>query len=115
MNVTIYHNPRCSKSRATLELLHSKKCEIEIIEYLKDPPTKYTLKKILKKLGIGPNQLIRRSEPEFREKQLEKTSQADEKLLEAMISSPILIERPIVISPKGAAIGRPPENILKII
>ena len=115
MIVTIYHNPRCSKSRKTLELLRSKGIEPFIVEYLKDPPTRKKLKEILAMLNLEPRQLIRNTESIYKEKGLDDPSLDREQLVSAMVENPVLIERPIVISKGKAVIGRPPENVLGII
>jgi len=115
MNVTIYHNPRCSKSRQTLALLQDRNIEPEIIEYLKTPPDKATLKSILKKLGLSARQLMRTGEPAYIENNLDDDSLDEDQLIEAMIANPILIERPIVLADDRAAIGRPPESVLDIL
>ncbi len=115
MTATLYHNPRCSKSRATLELLQSKGVEPQIIEYLKKPPDAETLKKILKLLGMTPRELMRKNEATFKEAGLDDSNLSDDELVAAMIEHPILIERPILLANDKAAIGRPPENVLSII
>ena len=115
MSVTIYHNPRCSKSRQTLALLQDRNIDPDIIEYLKTPPDKATLKNILKKLGLSARQLIRTGEPAYTENNLDDDSLDEDQLIEAMIAHPILIERPIVLADDRAAIGRPPENVLGIL
>ncbi len=115
MTTTLYHNPRCSKSRATLELLQSKGIEPEIIEYLKTPPDAETLKKILKLLSMTPRELMRKNEAAFKEAGLDDTNLSDDELVAAMIEHPILIERPILLANDKAAIGRPPENVLSIL
>jgi len=110
----IYHNPRCSKSRQTLELLKERGQQVEIIEYLNDVPTKSELTGVIKMLGIAPVELIRKGEAiyksEFRGKEL-----SDEEWIDAMIAHPKLIERPIVVNGNKAALGRPPERVLEII
>lgn len=115
MSVTIYHNPRCSKSRQTLALLREKGAEPEIVEYLKTPPGADELKAILAKLGIGPRDLIRKKEALYKELGLDNPSLSDDELIAAMIANPRLIERPIVIKGKKAALGRPPESVLDIL
>ncbi|HZP09327.1 arsenate reductase (glutaredoxin) [Methyloceanibacter sp.] len=113
--VTIYHNPRCSKSRQTLALLEARGVEPNVVDYLKDPPSAAELKAILKKLGMRPRDLIRRGEARYAELGLEDRALSDDELISLMVANPILIERPIVISGKKAAIGRPPENVLEIL
>lgn len=115
MKVTIYHNPRCSKSRQTLELLNSRGIEPEIIEYLKNPPNKSRLKQILKLLGMEPRDLMRKNEAEYKKAKLDNPELTREELISAMVEYPILIERPIVLANGKAAVGRPPEKVLEII
>ena len=115
MAVTIYHNPRCSKSRQTLELLNDAGSETEVIEYLKNPPTHEELRTILQMLGLRPRDLMRTKEAEYKENHLDNPDLSDDELIEAMVRIPKLIERPIVISNGKAAIGRPPENVKAIL
>ena len=115
MTVTIYHNPRCSKSRATLQLLEARGIKPKVVEYLKAPPTAAELKAILKTLGLRPRDLMRKSEPRYAELGLKGRDLHDDTLIALMVENPILIERPIVISDGKAAIGRPPEKVLKIL
>lgn len=115
MKATIYHNPRCSKSRQTLALLEEKGIDIEIIEYLQTSPDKKTLSKILGQLGIAPSALIRKGESVFKELNLADKLDDDDALLDAMAANPILIERPIVLANDKASIGRPPESVLEIL
>ena len=115
MSVTIYHNPKCSKSRQTLALLRSRKIEPVIIAYLKDPPDKATLKKILRLLKLKPRELMRTKEDIYKKAGLDRGSLTDDALITAMIKHPVLIERPIVLANDKAVIGRPPENILGIL
>lgn len=115
MKVTIYHNPRCSKSRQTLELLQSRGIEPEIIEYLKTPPSKSRLKEILKLLGMEPRDLMRKNEDEYKKAKLDNTKLGKDDLIAAMVKYPILIERPIVLANGKAAVGRPPEKVLEIL
>ncbi|MCG8379945.1 MAG: arsenate reductase (glutaredoxin) [Proteobacteria bacterium] len=115
MKVTIYHNPRCSKSRSTLALLEERGVDLNIIEYLKTPPDKKTLTGILEKLGIEPIDLIRKGEAVFNELDLASKADDNTALIEAMVNNPILIERPIVLANDKAAIGRPPESVLEIL
>jgi arsenate reductase len=115
MKVTIYHNPHCSKSRQTLELLIRQGIEPEIVEYLKTPPDMSTLKKILKLLDIKPRDLMRRKEPVYKEAGLDDGDLNDKQLITAMLEYPVLIERPIVLANGKAAIGRPPESVLDIL
>lgn len=113
--VTIYHNPRCSKSRQTLELLRSRGVEPDIIEYLKAPPDAATLRKILKMLGLRAIGLVRRQEPEFAKLGLAQKADDDEAIIAALVKHPILIERPIVVKGSKAVVGRPPENALRVL
>jgi arsenate reductase len=115
MTIEIFHNPRCSKSRATLALLQEQGYEPAIRLYLDNPPDQAELQAILRKLGISARQLIRKGESEFRELGLADESLDEAALIAAMASHPRLIERPIVISGRRAAIGRPPESVLEIL
>lgn len=114
-DVTIYHNPRCTKSRQTLELLQSKGIEPKVVEYLKNPPSAAELKSILDKLGMMAVEIIRTGEPEYRELGLLNSRYTEDGLIDIMVKHPKLIERPIVVKGDKAAIGRPPENVLKIL
>lgn len=111
---TIYHNPRCTKSRATLALLEDRHIQPTIVEYLKTPPTAAELKAIIGKLGIKPEDLVRKGEDIYKEKYAGK-SLTDAQWIDAMVRDPILIERPIVVSGARAVIGRPPENVEALI
>jgi arsenate reductase len=113
--VTIYHNPRCSKSRQTLQLLEERGIEPDIIKYLETPPDAATLDKILKQLKMEPRDLMRKGETEYKELGLADESLSREQLILAMVENPKLIERPIVINKGKAALGRPPENVLEIL
>ncbi|WP_457675042.1 arsenate reductase (glutaredoxin) [Thiolapillus sp.] len=115
MSLKIYHNPRCSKSRQTLQLLRDKGVEPEIIEYLKTPPTREELEQVLDMLGLEPRQLMRTKEKEYKEQGLADPNLSREQLIDAMLATPKLIERPIVIRDGKAAIGRPPEQVLEIL
>ena len=115
MSVTIFHNPRCSKSRQTLSLIQEKNIDITIIEYLKTPPDISQLKQILKQLGYEPRQLMRKSEQIYKDLDLGNENKTAADLIIAMTQNPILIERPIVLSGEKAAIGRPPESVLNIL
>ena len=112
---TIYHNPRCSKSRQTLALLEENNIAPEIVEYLQNPPDTQTLAQILNMLGLKPRELMRRKEAAYAENNLADDTLSDNALIQAMIDHPILIERPIVISDGRAVLGRPPENVLELI
>lgn len=115
MTIRMFHNPRCSKSRATLALLKNQGFEPEITLYLENPPGADELRSILAKLGLTARQLMRKGEKEFRELGLSDESLNEEALLNAMSSCPRLIERPIVLANGKAAIGRPPEAVLEIL
>jgi arsenate reductase len=115
MPITIYHNPRCSKSRQTLALLEQHGIKPEIIEYLITPPTEAELKRLLKLLGISPRELLRKKEEEYKQAKLDGPDVTDAEIIRAMIKYPHLMERPIVVAGNKAALGRPPENILKIL
>lgn len=107
---TIYHNPKCSKSRATLALLQQRGIEPRIVEYLKTPPSAAELKAVLGKLGISPEQLVRKGEEVYKSKYAGRHL-SDAQWIEALVADPILIERPIVVSGARAVLGRPPENV----
>lgn len=113
--VVIYHNPRCSKSRQTLELLREKGIEPRIVEYLKTPPDEKEIARLLKLLGRSPRELMRRKEAEYRELGLDDPSLDEAALIRALHEHPRLIERPIVVRGNRAAIGRPPEQVLEIL
>lgn len=115
MTIEIFHNPRCSKSRATLALLQDHGHEPAIRLYLEDPPNASELRNILAKLGIGARELMRKGEAEYREQGLGDPELDDNALIEAMVRTPRLIERPIVLAGNRAAIGRPPESVLEIL
>ena len=115
MAVTIYHNPRCSTSRRTLELLRARGIEPRVVEYLKDPPDAGTLKRLLRMLGLKPRELMRRKESAYTDNRLDDPGLGEEALVRAMVARPILIERPIVVSGAKAALGRPPEAVLDIL
>ena len=115
MSVTIYHNPRCSKSRQTLQLLQDKGIEPEIVEYLKTPPSAAKLKDILNLLDLAPRELMRRKEEAYKANSLADEGLSEDQLVGAMVENPVLIERPIVLANGKAALGRPPEDVLKIL
>lgn len=115
MTTTIFHNPRCSKSRATLALLEERGIRPEIRLYLENPPDAAELKSILALLDRSPRELIRKGEAEYREQGLSDPSLSDDELIAAMVASPRLIERPVVLSNGKAAVGRPPESVLEIL
>lgn len=113
--ISIYHNPRCSKSRQTLALLEERDIDPEIVLYLETPPSAETLADVLQKLGISPRQLLRKGEDAYKENNLSDTTLSDQQLIAAMVANPKLIERPIVINGNKAALGRPPEQVLGIL
>jgi arsenate reductase len=113
--VTIYHNPRCSKSRATLQLLQDRGLQPQVIEYLETPPTAAQIETLLQRLGLQARQLMRSNEAEYRELGLDKPDLTREQLIQAMAEHPRLIHRPIVLSGERAALGRPPESVLEIV
>jgi arsenate reductase len=115
MAVTIYHNPRCSKSRQTLDLLRARGVEPRIVEYLKTPPDAATLKSILSKLALQPRDLMRKREAPYADLKLDDPSLSNDQLIQAMVENPVLIERPIVLNGQKAALGRPPEQVLEIL
>ncbi len=115
MSIKIYHNPRCSKSRQTLQLLEEHGAQFDVIEYLKQPPSKPELVAIIKQLGKSPRDVMRKGEAIYKELSLSDQTLDDEHLLSAMLEHPILIERPIVVANNKAAIGRPPESVLGIL
>jgi len=113
-DVVIYHNPRCSKSRATLDLLTAHGVEPEVVRYLDQPPTRSELEALLAKLGLQPRELIRSGEKLFAELGLSLDSPSED-LLAAMVEHPVLIERPIVVRGDRAVLGRPPERVLTLL
>jgi arsenate reductase len=115
VSVIIFHNPRCSKSRQTLELLEKQGITPTVIEYLKTPPTGNKLEEILTLLGLAPRDLMRRKEALYAECELDNPALSDEDLIGFMIKHPTLIERPIVLANGKAALGRPPEKVLEIL
>jgi arsenate reductase len=113
--VTIYHNPRCSKSRQTLALLEENNIEPEVVLYLETPPSAATLKDLLGKLGIEARELLRSGEDAYKENNLKDKTLSDDQLIDAMVAHPKLIQRPIVVKGDKAVLGRPPENALELI
>lgn len=113
--ITIYHNPKCSKSRETLALLEARGLTPRVIEYLQTPPSAAELDRILKLLGLEPRELMRRQEAEYRDLGLDDPKLSRAQLIDAMVQHPRLIERPIVLANGKAAIGRPPANVLAIL
>lgn len=112
---TIYHNPRCSKSRQALALLREHDIEPEIVEYLKTPPTKTQLKQLLKMLDLTPKEIMRKNEEPYKKFNIGKQDYSTNELIDMMVEYPILIERPIVIHNKKAVVARPPENCLELL
>jgi len=112
--LTIYHNPRCRKSRETLQLIEDSGELVEVIEYLKEVPSKKDLTKIIEYLGIKPVELIRKGEADYKEN-FKGKDLTDEEWIEAMLEYPKLIERPIVVKEHEAVIGRPPENVKRFL
>ena len=114
-SVTIYHNPRCTKSRQTLALLEQRGIKPKVIEYLVTPPTEAELKRLLKLLGLSPRELLRTKEEEYKKAKLDKPDVTDAEIIRTIVKYPRLMERPIVVVGNKATLGRPPENVLKII
>ena len=115
MSITIWHNPRCSKSRATLALLEERNLQPNIVIYQETPPTRKELDSVLEKLGLSPRDLIRRGEYPYKTLRLDNPDLTRKQLIEAMVANPVLIERPVVINGDKAAVGRPPEAVLDIL
>ena len=115
MSTKIYHNPRCSKSRQTLALLEEHQVQADVIEYLKTPPDAEELRQVLSLLQMEPRDLMRKKEAPYKELGLDNDALTDDQLIQAMCENPVLIERPIVINEKGAAIGRPPEQVISLL
>lgn len=111
--VTIYHNPRCSKSRETLQLIEERGVTPTVVEYLKTPPSAEELTRILAALGKKPAEIVRKKEAA--EAGIDPAALSDDELVRAMVASPVLIERPIVVAGDKAALGRPPESVLAIL
>lgn len=112
--VKIYHNNRCSKSRETLELLHNNGQQVQVVEYLKQGPSREELISVLLKLQMKPEQIVRKGESIYKE-QFAGKHYSDEEWIDLLVKNPILIERPIVVNGEKAVIGRPPENVLTIL
>ena len=113
MNLTIYHNPRCRKSRETLQIIMEKGIQPTIVEYLKNTPSKEELQNVIDKLGLKPESLVRKGEKVFKDNFKGKNFN-DQEWLEILAKHPVLIERPIVIKDETALIGRPPESVLEL-
>jgi len=114
-NIVIYHNPRCSKSRETLQILEDNGVDAEIIEYLEDPPTPQELKRIIGMLGVAARDLLRSTEQVYKDADLDDDSLGDDEIIDAICEYPALLQRPIVIAGDRAVIGRPPTRVLEII
>ncbi|QKE62560.1 arsenate reductase (glutaredoxin) [Aquipseudomonas campi] len=114
-DLTLYHNPRCSKSRGALELLEARGLTPNILRYLETPPTAAELQSLLSKLGIGARQLLRTGEDEYKALNLADSNLSEAQLIAAMVAHPKLIERPILIAGDKAVIGRPPEKVLELL
>ncbi len=115
MSLRIYHNPRCSKSRQTLQLLRDRGLDPEIVEYLKNPPSAVMLDGLLRAMGMQPRDLMRRKEAPYKELNLDDPAMARGDLIMAMVENPVLIERPIVVHGDRVVLGRPPEAVLTIL
>lgn len=113
MSVTIYHNPRCSKSRQTLAILEEKQVSHEVVEYLSAPPSAAELKRILGLLGMKAADIVRKKEA--RDAGIDPSALSEDALIKAMVAAPAIIERPIVVAGNKAVLGRPPENVLDIL
>ncbi|MCF6318838.1 MAG: arsenate reductase (glutaredoxin) [Proteobacteria bacterium] len=113
--VTIYHNPRCSKSRASLELLQHKNVNLEIVLYQQSPPTSQQLESILNKLNMNPRDIMRKNESDYKSNNMENPALTRAELIDYMVQFPAIMQRPIVLANNQAAIGRPPENVLAIL
>lgn len=114
-SITIWHNPRCSKSRQTLQLIRDQGVEPTIVEYLKTPPSTAELSNALEQLGLQPRELMRKKEGVYKELSLGDEGLSRTKLIAAMVDNPVLIERPLVFRGKRAVLGRPPENVLELL
>ncbi|MGI9280386.1 MAG: arsenate reductase (glutaredoxin) [Endozoicomonas sp.] len=114
MSVTIYHNPRCSKSRQTLALIEEKGLSPDVVLYLDTPPSKETLRDILKQLGKSPEELMRKGEQEYKD-HIKGQELSEQQQIETMVAYPKMIERPIVVCNGQARVGRPPESVLEIL
>lgn len=115
MALTIYHNPRCTKSRQTLALLEGRGLNPRIVHYLETPPSSAELANILKALGAEPRDIMRKKEAPYKDLRLNRSDLTNDVLIELMVGNPTLIERPIVVNDGKAAIGRPPEAVLEIL
>ena len=114
-NITIYHNPRCGTSRNTLELIKNTGLEVELIEYLKTPPSKDTLKQLIKDSGLSTREFMRKKEAIYQENNLDDPNWSDDELLDWIVKEPILMERPVVVTPNGTRQCRPKEVLFEIL
>lgn len=114
-NITIYHNPRCGTSRNTLELIKNTGLEVDVIEYLKTPPTKDTLKQLVNDSGLSTREFMRKKESIYQENNLDDAKWSDDELLDWMVKEPILMERPVVVTPNGTRQCRPKEVLFEIL
>jgi arsenate reductase len=115
MDATIYHNPKCGTSRKVLEALEARGIRPKIIEYLKTPPTKAELAALAKRMGVSPRDMLRRKGTPYEEMGLDDPTLGDDAILDAIAREPILLERPVVVTPKGARLCRPPERLDEIV
>ncbi len=115
MAVTIYHNPLCGTSRKTLEILRESGAQPKVIEYLRTPPSRYELKRIYERAGISPREGLRSKEPIAQELGLNRSDVSDDEILDAMMEHPILINRPLVETDKGARLCRPQDLVREIL
>jgi arsenate reductase (glutaredoxin) len=115
MRIRLYHNSRCSKSRAALALLRERGVEPEVVEYLKTPPDRDTLRQLATSAGLRPRDLLRAKEPLYRQLRLDRTELSDAEILATIAAHPILLERPIAAAGRRAVIGRPPERVLELV
>jgi arsenate reductase (glutaredoxin) len=114
-NVTIYHNPKCGTSRNTLEMIRNAGIEPQVIEYLQTPPDRQTLATLLRDAGLTPRELMRSKEAIYIELKLDESQWADDQLIDFMVANPILINRPIVVTPRGTRLCRPSELVLELL
>jgi arsenate reductase (glutaredoxin) len=115
MDVIIYHNPQCGTSRNTLGLIRNAGIEPHIVEYLKSPPTRLLLRQLIERMGVGVREVMRKKGTPFHELGLDNPALSDDKLLDAMMAHPILINRPFVVSPKGVRLCRPSDLVLDLL
>jgi arsenate reductase len=115
MTVTVWHNPKCSTSRKVLAMIRERGIEPEVVEYLKDPPSAATIRSALKEMGMRPRELLRRNGTPYDELKLDDPVWSDADLIGMMVEHPLLIERPVVRSPKGTRLGRPAERIVEVL